>query len=781
MVVFLMMPIIEFSRSLGAENLQSFIPSIFVAICGLTAIQIILNIQHNQELIITIFFIILHSACILIFFKWDPQMYNSSPNSYFAGSVNVLFESATANRIPKFTYRTSFRVLLMLARFILLPIEDQGIVIIQIMCCVFSVYLDYDREEHDQGLFESYFYSKEQLNKFKELVVNDIPEGIAVFSQNLTQCFFANNSFQGLQEDFSRNLQAFLNRFTLYEISESTSKLTTEGSLPYLTNVKESLFNLILKFMTRENPSTILQTKQKTKFNLRFNQEGKSESIFEAKLVSLFWDEKPAIAIILHDITQQDAIIRLRLSANLQKDRILATVSHELRTPLNSILGMIHIAQQKIKDPEVLQYLKICNNSGDLLLGSVNSILDLNLIRANKLKLYNESIHFADFLKDIIQLFEYQCKLKSIYLKLALSPFIPKYIITDKNRLSQIFINLIGNAVKFTSKGGIMIFANLCYPNTDQIEITIKDTGIGIKQKDQESLFQILGKVEQEIGGTAVNTQGVGLGLIISNNLAKLLSSDKSSQGIVLKSEEGKGSTFSFKVSTNLDPASHPQDISSYEDLLTEYLNENEGDYINPISKSFFSPLKKPQGSQLINPIPQLSFAKNPNTVDSDGPTATARYSYSRACSLHSKSPTASLTPKHPQNFTTPYILIVDDNPLNFKVIEYFIMKQQYLVKTALSGQTAIEILLRNNHSIHPVKLILMDLQMPIMDGYEATRMVKQLMGEGKIPEIPIVALTANDGEDDRRACFDVGMCGYLTKPIKESEFCAALKKFTKN
>jgi len=171
----------------------------------------------------------------------------------------------------------------------------------------------------------------------------------------------------------------------------------------------------------------------------------------------LTWDEKPALYIILHDITQQNTILQLKIAANHQKDKILATVSHELRTPLNSMLGMVQIMQERIKDKELQHYLKICNNSGYLLLGLVNSILDLNLIRANKLKLSPQTISLKDFLQEIKELFDFQCQQKTIYLQTKISPLLPKQITTDKNRLSQIFINLIGNALKFTSRGGIMI------------------------------------------------------------------------------------------------------------------------------------------------------------------------------------------------------------------------------------------------------------------------------------------------------------------------------------
>ncbi len=125
-----------------------------------------------------------------------------------------------------------------------------------------------------------------------------------------------------------------------------------------------------------------------------------------------------------------------------------------------------------------------------------------------------------------------------------------------------------------------------------------------------------------------------------------------------------------------------------------------------------------------------------------------------------------------------PYVLIVDDNPLNITVAEYFVRSEQYEAKGALYGQTAIEILLNNNYGLYPIKLILMDLQMPIMDGYQTTKALRDLMETGKIPEIPIVALTANDSQNDKIACLKVGMKDHLSKPLQKSELRRVLKAY---
>jgi len=495
----------------------------------------------------------------------------------------------------------------------------------------------------------------------------------------------------------------------------------------------------------------VKDTQKKTSCNLSFKKHSQAEDtnnekIFEARIVPLVWDEQNAIGIILHDVTQQISVIRLKINANKQKDRMLATISHELRTPLNGILGMIQIVEQKTNDQETLKHLSVCKNSGHLLLGLVNSILDLNLIRAKKFKLYKEKIHLMNFLQDIVRLFEHQCQLKSIFIKLRVPSFTPKFITTDKNRLSQILINLIGNALKFTNKGGITVSAELYIRDQDYLEISVQDTGIGIKEEDKGKLFQIFGKLENEQEGTAVNHQGVGLGLTISNNLAKLLcgNSNKNLQGIRLESVHKKGTKFSFLIKHNLIQPSFVEGNLSFDGVPSnETFDEGELENLSKTTHYKLPAMKKPH-----TPQKGIQLSRQPTSL-----------------TLHGEN-----------NF----VLIVDDNPLNLAVAEILVQKHPYKVKTALHGQAAIDLMLENDFIAQPIKLIFMDLQMPLMDGYETTKALKKLMKERKIPETPIVALTANDSEDDRRHCIMVGMSDYLTKPIKDNELIKVLNFYMK-
>jgi len=770
MIFFSVVPTVEIFRAFFRQNLAIVVSTLMIMSFGLVFTSFILRLQTRLEMSITVFLLMFYLLSMIMNYHGGTQHFDHANDSFYLAYTCAMLESAIVNRIPKFSYRTFFTVSAFLIRETIIPANDVTGIPMHFVCLLFGIFLDYDKEKKDQELFGSHFYSQEQLTKFKDLVVNDIPDSIVIVSKDLNQCFFSNNAFNILSQDrVIYNISACLGLFTVQEILTDTS-ISSERGLEAASPVhrQQTLLSFIRNSIkSQEEIKGPLQKKICHVSYMKQNEEGpqslvdigvmnsKKELSFEVKILSLVWDGKAAIGIIFHDTTQQSTILKLKIAANIQKDRVLATVSHELRTPLNSMLGMIQIMLESTKDIDMLHYLKICNNSGYLLLGLVNSILDMNLIRANKLKLQVEKIHLGDFLENIMRLFEFQCSQKSIFLKLRMAPNMPKTVTTDKNRLSQIFINLIGNALKFTEKGGITISVMKHQENQSYIEMSVEDTGLGIKEEDRGKLFKIFGKLEQ--GGTIVNSQGVGLGLTISNNLSKLLCDNKELEGIDVQSEFKKGSKFSFIIKSDLNSndALHTSCNISV-DLLDEgNISEN-----------------RVSGYQYY---PSSSVKKN---------LSLGLFSSRDIGRLHESSlaspKTSLLLPKPrsvPFNFGGPSVLIVDDNPLNLKVAEFFVKRQKLQTKTALYGHVAIDLVVNNDHHNTPIVLILMDLQMPVMDGYQTTKKLKELMEAKKIPSIPIVALTANDTEADREACLKVGMADHLGKPLKESELTRVLKK----
>ena len=560
-----------------------------------------------------------------------------------------------------------------------------------------------------------------------------------------------------------RDIKDQLKRFIVQKLSENSPQLD-QSSQKNLFAYKETLLDFIKSKMFNGTDdevgsiscNLILEKSMNDELDSRPSCEGEQDQIFEAKVFKIIWDKQPSIAIILHDITQQHTILSLQI-ADTQKDKVLATVSHELRTPLNGMLGMIQIMQKQIQDQELLKYLSICSSSGQLLLGLVNSILDLNQIRFNKIRLYPEQVSIADLLTEIFLLFKVQCDQKKIYLTSETSSATPKWLITDKNRLSQILINLIGNALKFTFEGGITISVSES-ERRGYVQFDVRDTGLGIKEEDKEKLFKVFGRLGH--ADQRINTQGVGLGLNISDNLARLLGCGVDERAIKVESEYSKGTTFSFLVKKELEggPKLENTEMEERERAVFDEMNTIEA--LNVTIND-----KVDQYSTLSTSISQV-FGKMQDNKQKNQNSKSHRVK-PRKITSH-------------RDYVDPssYILVVDDNPFNLAVAEHLLSNFGYKVRTALHGKTAIEMIIANCCSLEPITLIFMDCQMPVMDGFETTKRLKKMMTQGYISEIPIIALTANDSQADRKKCAGVGMCDYLCKPLNDKDLSVILKKY---
>jgi len=261
-----------------------------------------------------------------------------------------------------------------------------------------------------------------------------------------------------------------------------------------------------------------------------------------------------------------------------------------------------------------------------------------------------------------------------------------RYLVIDRNRLSQIFINLVGNTLKFTFEGGITIYASENH-NEDFVDFDVADSGIGVKQEDQGKLFQIYGKLNKKVN---VNHEGIGLGLTISDAFVKVLKGGEevATQGITLESAPNKGSCFSFSIRKDVNSGIIP---SKLDKTFTECSVVDEFNLKQQDRKMKYL-------TQMLGEIAHF-FEKLDTNI---------RMKSARSIRAH--------------------ILIVDDNPFNLTVARHLVLLCGYNVQTALHEKSAIELLLNNNHEVEPIKLIFMDCQMPMMDGYQTTKALKKLM-----------------------------------------------------
>jgi two-component system sensor histidine kinase/response regulator len=366
------------------------------------------------------------------------------------------------------------------------------------------------------------------------------------------------------------------------------------------------------------------------------------------------------------------------------KSDFLSIMSHEIRTPMNAVIGTTNLLLSEEPKPEQMEYLNILKFSGENLLAIINDILDYNKIEAGKLELNQLKFNIHHLAQKIKQSFYSKAAEKKINIELAIDEAIPEYVIGDQMRLSQILNNLVGNAVKFTYKGEIMIKLQAEHADSGRasIKFLVSDTGIGIAPESHHVIFDPFMQVPLINNN---NNGGTGLGLAITKRLVNLHQSD-----ISVTSELEKGSEFAFTISFKL-PQNEAEDFA--------------GTTNNP----------------MLN--------------------------------LHGMN-----------------ILIVDDNKMNLLIASRFLKKWQANVDEATNGGLAVE--LSNNKTYD---LIIMDLQMPVMSGFEATAIIKK-----NNPDVPVIALTADAMPETYNKALESGMSDYLTKPFIPVVFFEKVSKYYK-
>ena len=605
--------------------------------------------------------------------------------------------------------------------------------------------------------------------------------------------FRSDGKLQRLTEAFSRQIHDLLPLFDRFAAEKQADAADLETAIDKVTALRSAT-------------EALLQATNHVQLSIQVEDREATSRIYAwlAGTVLALMTAVGAVIVMIWRQLKQNEISRFRLqrlseelgrsveaaeAGNKAKSAFLATMSHEIRTPLNGIIGTAELMSTGRLDAEQIEQLSTIRQCSDALIALINDILDFSKLESGTIDLERRPIELAEVIDGVVEMLSPKAEAKGL-------DFVASYPLaayeTDPTRLRQVLINLVGNAVKFTDYGAVVIRARevVGFDGGRRLRIEVEDTGVGIAASAVGRLFTEFSQADASIGR---RFGGTGLGLAISKRIVEAM------QGrIGVDSVEGRGTTFWIDVPVGVVEgavetlpgaglkgaplAASPlvrtalaRDLRALGVEIVPFWRHGVPVDLTVVDHAGWE--ARQGGPEAIDPVAAVVFGFGTRTLAGrvsavvDGAMTTRRLARILTHRVAGTAPSSAFDAARPRGVETRFtghVLVVEDNPVNRKVAVGILGRMGLSTETVVDGLQAVERLAKGG-----VDLVLMDMQMPVMDGLEATRRIRA--DGGASASVPIVGLTANAFASDRAACFEAGMDDFVMKPVTRDRLRAAL------